>query len=285
MKLYYWPGINGHHNFGDELNKVIWPRLMPEVFTEETDQLFVGIGTLINQGLPYSPLKVILGAGVGYGPCPEINNSLKIYCVRGPLSAQTLKLEDNLAIIDPGVLIAKLIDAPDPKRAWKFGYMPHWRNAGSIWEEVCGALDWAYIDPRWEVSKVLSVLSQVGCLVTEAMHGAIVAESLRIPWVPTIDIKNRDTLPFKWRDWCSSIHVAYEPIKMHNLQECFVQSGDNVATSEYTNGKEIVCDMLERISGTAIPILSHDSILSMRISQLEEKIFTFKEDFKMGQFK
>lgn len=285
MKLYYWQGINGHHNFGDELNKVIWPRLIPEVFTEDTDQLFVGIGTLINQGMPFLPLKVVLGAGVGYGPCPEINDNLKIYCVRGPLSAQILKLEESQAIIDPGILIGKLIDFRDQKKVWKFGYMPHWINADSMWEEICKELDWAYIDPRWEVNKVLSVLSQVRCLVTEAMHGAIVAESLRIPWVPTIDIKNRDTLPFKWRDWCKSINVDYTPIKIPNLKEYFMLSGDNGGTSDYNSGKELVYDTLGKISGTAEPILGKESFVSMRISQLEDKLFEFKEDFKMGKFR
>jgi len=46
-------------------------------------------------------------------------------------------------------------------------------------------------------------------VVTEAMHGAIVADTLRIPWVPVVC--SPAILPFKWSDWTRSVELAYRP--------------------------------------------------------------------------
>ena len=62
MKLYYYKSPKG--NFGDDLNPWLWNRLRPELFSENSDILFVGIGTLINHRLP----KDIKRAGCPFGP-------------------------------------------------------------------------------------------------------------------------------------------------------------------------------------------------------------------------
>jgi succinoglycan biosynthesis protein ExoV len=67
-----------------------------------------------------------------------------------------------------------------------------------------------FLDPRWPVPVVMEHFSRAKLVVTEAMHGAIVADTRRIPWIP-ITIAP-DTLPFKWRDWTLSLDLPYEPI-------------------------------------------------------------------------
>jgi succinoglycan biosynthesis protein ExoV len=42
------------------------------------------------------------------------------------------------------------------------------------------------------------------------MHGAIIADYFRTPWIP-VKI-SRKILDFKWHDWCESIDVQYEPV-------------------------------------------------------------------------
>jgi hypothetical protein len=61
-----------HRNFGDgPLNTWLWPQLLPNMLHAESERLFVGIGSLLNDGLPAQPLKVIFGSGIGYGQLAE----------------------------------------------------------------------------------------------------------------------------------------------------------------------------------------------------------------------
>jgi len=55
------------------------------------------------------------------------------------------------------------------------------------------------------VEKVLSEIQQSEVLLAEAMHGAIVADALRVPWVAVRMYSQ--FLDFKWNDWSQSINV------------------------------------------------------------------------------
>ena len=48
-------------------------------------------------------------------------------------------------------------------------------------------------------------------IVAEAMHGAIVADALRVPWVP-VQLSDR-ILNLKWWDWCRSLNMEYKPLR------------------------------------------------------------------------
>ena len=65
MQLYYFK--DRHGNFGDDLNPWLWGQLLPEVLRGPSDELFVGIGTLLNHRLPAAPIKHVFGSGHGYG--------------------------------------------------------------------------------------------------------------------------------------------------------------------------------------------------------------------------
>jgi len=60
------------------------------------------------------------------------------------------------------------------------------------------------------VQKTLTAIQQSRLLIAEAMHGAIVADALRVPWIPIRFHKH--ILPFKWRDWCASLNMSYDPV-------------------------------------------------------------------------
>lgn len=54
---------------------------------------------------------------------------------------------------------------------------------------------------------ILNNLNQCEILITEAMHGAIVADVLRIPWHA---VKTRiEILDFKWHDWTKSMELEH----------------------------------------------------------------------------
>lgn len=220
MLLYFHKDRLG--NFGDDLNPWLWPRVFPGLLSGEVHHdprvrapfdaaatLFVGIGTLLNTHVPQSNRKLVFGSGIGYGTMPRIDERWDFACVRGPLTAQRLGLADELAIVDPAVLAADY--APPPSSARQASaYMPHCASVRHAdWAELCDEAGLRFIDPRWPVDRVLAELRATSTLITEALHGAILAEALRIPWAaarssPTV-------LDFKWRDWCASIARRYEP--------------------------------------------------------------------------
>ena len=84
MRLYYYRDPVG--NFGDDLNPWLWSRLIPDLLDDQSDELFVGIGTLLNQLVPKATRTVVFGSGAGYGELPEIYETWEFYCVRGPLT-------------------------------------------------------------------------------------------------------------------------------------------------------------------------------------------------------
>jgi succinoglycan biosynthesis protein ExoV len=50
MLLYRWQGKA--RNFGDELNLLIWPRLLPDFFDADPAEMFLGIGSILDAAMP-----------------------------------------------------------------------------------------------------------------------------------------------------------------------------------------------------------------------------------------
>jgi succinoglycan biosynthesis protein ExoV len=227
MLLYFHKDPLG--NFGDDLNPWLWPKVFPGLFAgevyhdpklrapfEQTAPLFVGIGTLLNAHVPVGNPKIVFGAGVGYGDMPHIDERWQFAFVRGPLTAQRLGLPADKAITDPAVLAANYAEAAATGGAQSLAYMPHCASARHAdWAELCDEAGLRFIDPRWPVERVLRALRQTSTLITEALHGAILAEAFRIPWAP---VKSSPTvLDFKWLDWCQSIGLDYAPEPLPTL--------------------------------------------------------------------
>lgn len=285
MKLCYFTG----NNFGDKLNTWLWDQLIPDILDDEENIAFVGIGTLINDKLllktKNARLRVIFGTGVGYGKgIPQIDDCYKIYCVRGPLSAQALGIDNQLAITDGAILIRKIY-SPHSKKLYKFSYMPHYEIAGEGWRLVCEKLGFGYIDPAWSIEKVLSCISQTEVIIAEAMHGAIVADALRIPWIPVVSHSN--ILSFKWQDWCQSIDVEYKPSYINRLhhprQKLDILSPARLAR-DWARQRKAASELLN-VAKTAHPTLSSDPKVESLTQQIYEKLEEFKTDWEKGIFK
>jgi succinoglycan biosynthesis protein ExoV len=101
MQLYYFKDRRG--NFGDDLNPWLWRQLLPEVLQGSPDELFVGIGTLLNHRLPAAPLKHVFGSGHGYGRKPVIDSQWQFHAVRGFETARALGLPKETVITDAAI--------------------------------------------------------------------------------------------------------------------------------------------------------------------------------------
>lgn len=274
MKLHYYNGKRTSlrvSNFGDELNPWLWNKLLPDMLKQEDATLFVGIGTLLNDKLPKSSKKVIFGAGVGYGQLPIIDNTYKLYFVRGQLSAKALELEPEFGLTDPAILIRKFY-TPSGEKKYKWSYMPHFSEVihnGMALKEICHSLNIQYIDPTDPLEKVLAEIAHSEILFAEAMHGAIVADALRTPWVP---VKMREgILAFKWQDWLSSVHISYNPVYVRRAASIIGKKG----FLRYCDYQSIRAQMLLMVR-SAKPHLSNPK----RAEELEEKVMLKLEEMR-----
>lgn len=244
---------------------------MPFRFNLADPWLFVGIGTILNWPMMHGKV-VVFGAGLGYGEVTprwlqHARAQWKFYCVRGPLTARILQLDPGVAIADPGLLVHRYVPAPQLPRSGSIAVVPHWATAdsrcGDALARTCDELRYAFVDPRHEVDDILPALAGSDLVLTESLHGAIVADALRVPWVPLRIRRNPHTSPFKWEDWCASMELPYEPTDLD------VDEG--------------TCAALQRASQSR-GFLSHPLVFEQRIEALEQRLHTFIRDVTDGLF-
>ena len=223
MKLVYF---RGHvPNFGDELNACLWDRLLPAGFLDEDeDELFIGIGSILWDDYPSHARKYVLGSGyAGYKPAPDVHDgSWDVVFVRGPRTAQRLNLPSDKAICDSAILL-RALDLPAPAQQIDVGFMPHYESLDrGLWREACRLAGVTLIDPTAPVEEVIASLRGTRLLVTEAMHGAIVADALRTPWVAALPINPGHHA--KWQDWAGalSLDVRAHALRPSSLLELWI---------------------------------------------------------------
>ena len=87
MQLYRWRGAA--RNFGDELNTLLWPRLLPGFFDDDPAEQFLGIGLVLDARHNTGAVKLVAGAGYGgYEAPPRLDANWIIHWVRGPRTAR-----------------------------------------------------------------------------------------------------------------------------------------------------------------------------------------------------
>ena len=281
MKLFFCRIPDG--NFGDDLNPYLWPQLLPGAFdgtaeyrpkdnhatlADPHDELFVGIGTLIRRELPQTAVKHVFGSGFGYGE-PPVDPNWHYHCVRGPLTAARLGLAPSLAITDPAVLI-RLLPLPAPIKRHPVSFIPHWEMAASgDWQAVCRLAGIHYIDPRGTPEAVIADIAATDALITEALHGAIVADALRVPW--TAVSSKHTILDFKWKDWCGSVGLTYAPVAVPTFWKPRPRVGGLINGAKRVQAAATLAYLMR--AGRAQ--LSADGVLENRIERLVDVLERF----------
>ncbi|HZV09398.1 MAG TPA: polysaccharide pyruvyl transferase family protein, partial [Novosphingobium sp.] len=154
-------------NFGDDLNRDIWPALAPGLFADAGDgRGFVGIGTII--GMPDVPdMRLeVFSSGAGYDALAAWRGRDVVYhCVRGPVSARLCGLDPALALTDGAILAPLVPGLPDAAGGGASGgggiaVVPHFQTlAGGGWAEACAAAGMRLVDPRQNPHAVISALA------------------------------------------------------------------------------------------------------------------------------
>ena len=211
MKPFHWESTLG--NFGDDLNLWLWDFLLPGLREAHEETLLVGVGTVLNtEILPADGRKLVIGSGFGYGSLPDMRDTSlwDVRCVRGPLTAEKVGLPTEMGIVDPAVLVTEMPEFQNVSKNGKRTFIPHWESAAAgLWPEICKTVGLSYLDPRGEAKAVIREIAASELIVAESMHGAILADAFRVPWIAVSS--SRSINSFKWNDWARSLGVTYQP--------------------------------------------------------------------------
>lgn len=208
MRLVYYKSVSG--NFGDDLNLDLWPRLAPDLFSDpESPEGFSGIGTIIgmkSEGVDYVH---VFTSGVGYNHIGRLEKPHRFWAVRGPLSAQLLGLDAKVAITD-GALLSPLVFPKIKSGGGGTVVVPHWESLlFGGWPQACAAAGLTLVDPTQAPSIVLPQLANASLVLTESLHGAILADTYGTPWIPFTSALSFST--FKWLDWTRTVGIKFAP--------------------------------------------------------------------------
>lgn len=288
MKLHYFADAP---NFGDALNPWLWPQLLGHRLDDDASRLFLGIGTILKADLPEAQSYHVLGAGAGYGAPPVLDARWKIYAVRGPRTAAALALPADRAITD-GAYLLRTVALPELAPGPAIGFMPHFRAIPHTpWRLLCANLGLRYIDPFTPVPETIAAIRGCDCLITEAMHGAIVADACRVPWIPVVT--GSHILDFKWRDWLESIELDCNPVPIANLRRitshhnddalllALARRGANAAALAFQvlplwrNLRTLLERLRRRIT---VPLLSRDAVIVNRTDRLRHQLDQLRKD-------
>lgn len=290
MKLTYHEG----NNFGDALNPIIFNKYLPNFFDEETNEIFLGIGSILGLKKGFKNTEKIIvfssgfagGAPATYGNPPVIDNKYDIICVRGPLTAKVLGIKKSKVITDAALLLYEMDISTKTEKKYKYSFMPHKGSENKFnWKKLIEGIGINYISPTDDVFYVIDEISQTKVMIVEAMHGAIVSDALRVPWIP---IRGYPTInKFKWMDYCKSMGLEYKPTELTRLySESYFKKlwknkfGDKFFYDSALNVYDIYRNIyqmtklkmtLNKIKN-ATPFLSEEAIVQKRCNQLMTKL-------------
>ncbi|NCP63945.1 MAG: polysaccharide pyruvyl transferase family protein [Paraglaciecola sp.] len=272
MELGYFKGnIN---NVGDDLNYFLWTRLLGDKLTPNQDSVFIGIGSVLDGRFDKYAKKVVFGTGArGAHLLPTIDTSWNIRFVRGPLTCEALAAKGQVSkyITDPAILAAKYFKQVDKPQ--KLGLIPYFRTDHGHWQNVADALGAELISPTLSVEAFTEKLAQCKLVLTEAMHGAIIADSMRIPWIPYSSFTlahEQSTHVFKWTDWCRSMELEFVdtklPILWPNNKFPLLSGLARIAKQKY------IVHTLKKLVDQGKTYLSKDSVFTNKLAEVEKEL-------------
>lgn len=284
MKLISYESKSG--NFGDDLNKWMWPKIFGEdFFNKDEDTAFLGIGSILISESDYIEEaekfknKIIFGTGVrSITQSFKFDNSWDISFLRGPFSSLIACGSSDNYITDSAYYLALLTNYSkliNSKKKYTVSVIPYYQSVDLIdWETSCKKLGWNLIKPTGKnVEDFIKQISESEYVISEAMHGAIVADVLRVPWkrlkFNAHLFEGEIVSEFKWKDWLYSIGIKNNtPINYSTREKKFKH---NFLTWEYRkkNIKDFI-RVMDKSKKTDY-YLSNENVLKSIIKKLTEK--------------
>ena len=289
MEYIYYKAKNG--NFGDDLNAWLWPKFFGE--SNSNDDYFLGIGSILFKDSAIlktlkNKKKIVFGTGIrpAYKPF-VIDDTWDIRFLRGPLSAGALG--NKFEFISDAAYSLRLTESfnkfNSAEKKYKVSLMPYFHSVEFFnWKEIAEKLGYHYISPLSEsgVEFTLQEMAASEYIITEAMHGAIVADALRVPWsrfvLSTPYTEGSMISEFKWMDWLYSVQVLIDkPVYIQFYRNSFVNRWIKTITAKTIDAKFLLRnmvkkDILSELSAVKNFYLSKDEVVKQIDYRIQEKI-------------
>lgn len=244
-------------NFGDELNLLLWSKFLPNL-DKAGPGLLYGIGTMLHEPFTEERPVIVFGSGAGYAPPPDMAG-IDVRFLRGPKSASVFRWKYPW-LTDPAILVKHIMPCSPLNKSIKYGFMPHWttiqQDPGMT--DRLAEVGITVIDPLGPVWTTLHAIQSCEHLISEALHGAVVADTLRVPWVPAYLTPNHF---FKWFDWTQSMDVLFNPIDLN------------------------VCPVTWAIEQDWCFHLSKQEDLDYKLERIDEKMTELQYDIELGDIR
>lgn len=198
----------GRPNFGDDLTPDLFQRLTGASVRFEPDRTaphILGMGSILSKATPAS---VVCGSGLIAPVVTKIPG--RAVAVRGELSLRALASRpDDVLLGDPAVLVSELV-TPPPRKRHQFGFVPHVRSVErwQAWNPKGHRL----IDPSAPVWKVVEEIAACETIISQSLHGLIVADALGVPNVWVAPSENMMGSRFKFDDYFTTIDEPKEMV-------------------------------------------------------------------------
>ena len=292
MAIYYhsdYSRLRNPRNFGDDINPTLLRALFDASIIESSEVCVVGIGTILNDrhiaAVSHYRRKVVFSSGAAGTIRTVFDPSWEIACVRGPRTAAALGLLDDKAICDGAILLSDLYPPKPASRRDGVVFIPHvnsgW-SAGRGLRDICESLGLIYLLPDAPDDTFIDAVRNASLVLTEAMHGAILADTMRTPWIAVNFLHHSR---FKWEDWFASMKLPYVS---HAIEPAFWDPRpgrlSTLLKRPYQRLKKVnASKSIRRIRHEAPPLLSDDALLETRRNALREKVDWINKVYGRGR--
>ena len=302
MKLFYGKDIKVGGNLGDELNAWMFPKLFGRVFfDEDTSVYFMGIGSVLCADETYcrdwiDKRKLVFGTGVRpFHKQLQVDDSYDIKFLRGPLSAHTLGIKPESYITDGAYclnLLPEFNQIANVRKKYEVGLIPYFKSQAIVdWQKICDENGFKLINPICSIDDIESRLIDIASckfIVAEAMHGAILADILRIPWsrfvLSTYKYEQSHVAEFKWMDWMFSMNLRMPDILMipltNKVNHAVTKLSNNIISFNYILKEPLTERIIDALSINRMQfMLSDERLLTSKIEQLYNQVELVKRQY------
>lgn len=265
---------------------------------------------LLNEGfcrrLADAERILVLGSGSGYGAPPPIDSRWSFHAVRGLRTARALGLDPDRAVADSAYLVGSLDWASVREERGEVIVIPHHRSLRYVdWAQVCERAGARFLSPLLPAAEFMKVIAGARLVLTEAMHGAILADIVRVPW-QGFEFGGQFNAE-KWLDWSEMFDLNLQirrlpgfydpsrysegrPAQYHMAKLCKVylsrvglgrEKWARMTPPSFQVGKDEARLVRQLKELAVLPgMLSADDIMAMRVNQLYERVDQLRVELK-----